>query len=171
MRRRRILRWAKWACTLAAVVAVGVAVLSTLCACRYIVVSKDGRSANTFLLCAGLIEIDHVNDWPSVSAWAAPGLLTSRPQSGHWFWGLSRESGLVGSQWGAGTLWSRDPSGSSVGVSLMYPFLLTVVPAALLWYANRSRIGPGICVRCGYDRRGLPAEAKCPECGTVPARG
>jgi hypothetical protein len=29
----------------------------------------------------------------------------------------------------------------------------------------------GSCPACGYDRRGLPADAKCPECGTAPARG
>jgi hypothetical protein len=27
----------------------------------------------------------------------------------------------------------------------------------------------GECRSCGYDRRGLAADAKCPECGTVPA--
>jgi hypothetical protein len=30
------------------------------------------------------------------------------------------------------------------------------------WRRERGR-----CVRCGYDRRGLPASAKCPECGTL----
>ncbi len=25
------------------------------------------------------------------------------------------------------------------------------------------------CPGCGYDRRGLAADAKCPECGTVPS--
>jgi hypothetical protein len=26
-----------------------------------------------------------------------------------------------------------------------------------------------LCKSCGYDRDGLPTDAKCPECGTVPA--
>jgi rubrerythrin len=26
------------------------------------------------------------------------------------------------------------------------------------------------CPRCGYDRRGLAADAKCPECGMVPIK-
>jgi hypothetical protein len=27
--------------------------------------------------------------------------------------------------------------------------------------------GPGCCLNCGYDRRGLGVEAACPECGKV----
>jgi hypothetical protein len=27
----------------------------------------------------------------------------------------------------------------------------------------------GVCAFCGYDRRGLAADVKCPECGTLPA--
>jgi hypothetical protein len=46
----------------------------------------------------------------------------------------------------------------------------TLVPLWLL-LRGRSRTRAGCCRFCGYDRRGLPAEAKCPECGTVPARG
>lgn len=38
----------------------------------------------------------------------------------------------------------------------------------LLWsWRAARRIGEGCCLRCGYDRRGLGAEAKCPECGEV----
>jgi rubrerythrin len=29
----------------------------------------------------------------------------------------------------------------------------------------------GTCPGCGYNGRGLAADAKCPECGTVPERG
>jgi peptidoglycan/LPS O-acetylase OafA/YrhL len=53
------------------------------------------------------------------------------------------------------------------GVALLYPVLLTAV---LLWYADRRRFAPGRCAKCGYDRAGLGAVAKCPECGTVPAK-
>jgi hypothetical protein len=31
------------------------------------------------------------------------------------------------------------------------------------------RASRGLCCSCAYDRRGLPADAKCPECATVPA--
>ena len=38
-------------------------------------------------------------------------------------------------------------------------------------YIRRHRrwASTGACMRCGYDRGGLAADAKCPECGTVPA--
>jgi hypothetical protein len=57
------------------------------------------------------------------------------------------------------------------GVVLLYPVLLTALPAALLWYADCRRSKPGACGRCGYDRAGLAADAKCPECGTAPKAG
>jgi hypothetical protein len=52
------------------------------------------------------------------------------------------------------------------------PFLLCAVPTAILSrrdYILTSRARAGRCPKCGYDRRGLAADAKCPECGTVPA--
>jgi hypothetical protein len=54
-------------------------------------------------------------------------------------------------------------------MSVLYPVLLTTIPAAFLWYQDRRRFGPQGCQKCGYDRRGLAADSKCPECGTVPA--
>jgi hypothetical protein len=45
--------------------------------------------------------------------------------------------------------------------------VLTAKPATgarLLWRGLNS----GDCPRCGYDRGGLAADSKCPECGTVP---
>jgi hypothetical protein len=33
--------------------------------------------------------------------------------------------------------------------------------------AWRERERAGLCPSCGYDRRGLPADAHCPECGAV----
>jgi rubrerythrin len=33
----------------------------------------------------------------------------------------------------------------------------------------RRRMRRDLCPRCGYDRRGLAADAKCPECGSVPS--
>ena len=40
-----------------------------------------------------------------------------------------------------------------------------------LWVAGsrsrRRRRRLGLCLRCGYDRRGLPAGGRCPECGAA----
>jgi hypothetical protein len=68
-------------------------------------------------------------------------------------------------------LYSRRYWGWTIGISLVYPVLLTVGLAALLWYADRGRPGPFACKKCNYDRRGLPVGVNCPECGTVPERG
>ena len=45
------------------------------------------------------------------------------------------------------------------------------VIAGLLLLARRNRPGrrrKGHCPSCNYDRRGLSAEAACPECGAKP---
>jgi hypothetical protein len=55
-----------------------------------------------------------------------------------------------------------------------YWWALAVVVAALdalavgLFLRARRRRAHGCCA-CGYDRRGLPTDAKCPECGAPPA--
>jgi len=83
-----------------------------------------------------------------------------------WHWGFSSEDPQ--SVWHGGICYSVKPYVVEVGVSVLYPVLLTTIPAALLWYADRRRFGLHACKKCNYDRRGLPPDAKCPECGTVP---
>ena len=63
---------------------------------------------------------------------------------------------------------SRPPWG---GISLVLPLWLPVTilgVAVTAWTGlalrSRRRIR-GACPKCHYDRRGLPAGAKCPECG------
>jgi len=52
-------------------------------------------------------------------------------------------------------------------VPLWIPLTLCGVPSAIAWRAHlrRRRRGPASCPSCGYDLRGLPASAPCPECG------
>ena len=57
-------------------------------------------------------------------------------------------------------------------IPVWMPILVWMAACSPLWClvlqaAWRRHLG--LCVACGYDRRGLPADAKCPECGTVPA--
>jgi hypothetical protein len=106
--------------------------------------------------------------WPQVLATESRWVLI---RTHNWYWGYAGEVAYFGSAggWNAGILYGRDLSELHVGMSLLYPVALTLIPAALLWYADRRRRGPGSCGGCGYDRAGLAVGVKCPECGTVPA--
>jgi hypothetical protein len=59
-------------------------------------------------------------------------------------------------------------SGWKVGVPLFIPIGVLVFAA----YFARKRLlarAKGACRKCGYDLAGLPAGAKCPECGRQPS--
>jgi hypothetical protein len=168
MKRPRLRKWAKWACTLGAVVAVGVAAFSGFYSCSYGCVRKKGLSLRWVWLGAGQVgawdeSIPLGMSFPQEPRWKVV-------QRIRWRWGFKEVPGLPGSDadWHAGVLYGRSPHGNFYGVNLAYPVLLTTIPAALLWYADRRRFGPGACGGCGYDRLGLASDAACPECGTVP---
>jgi hypothetical protein len=57
-------------------------------------------------------------------------------------------------------------NGLSVVVPLWIPAILLGAWAGLLWRAHLSSGDRWRCAWCGYDRRGLAADAACPECGT-----
>jgi hypothetical protein len=46
-----------------------------------------------------------------------------------------------------------------------------VLPTLMVRFVVAIRRRPWLCSACGYDRRGLTADAACPECGAVPGRG
>jgi hypothetical protein len=52
---------------------------------------------------------------------------------------------------------------------LLPPIILGV--GAGLWSSSHKRIPPGFCLRCGYDLRGTPPSAVCPECGDASSPG
>ncbi len=73
---------------------------------------------------------------------------------------------------GGGGGWSLVPSNAGVFWRLGVPFWIsTLFFAAVSWYfyaplyRSRKRAMLGLCVKCGYDLRGL-TEARCPECNT-----
>lgn len=53
-------------------------------------------------------------------------------------------------------------------VPLWAPALLVAMPTAWLWWRDRPsrrRRLAGVCLKCGYDLRGLGEGRLCPECG------
>jgi hypothetical protein len=171
MRRRRFRTWAKWGFALAAVVAASVAVASRFVGLRDIRSANHGAGLRVIDVSGGLLWVQHFDQWSLRDTLEDPGWRVF--SSNYWNWGLGLEASRPNSgwDWRCGTLWSIDQTSREVGISLLYPVLLTTLPAAFLWYKDRRRFGPHACKGCGYDRRGLPAEGPCPECGTTPARG
>src|SRR4051812_21836691 len=125
-------KWAKWACTLAAVVCVGLAVFSGLHKWQRISLANDGETVWLVELDAGLLRVQGIDN----------GSLFS----------VSKAT-ISGWDWRAGLLSGRNAYMGEFGVSLASPVLLPPTPAAFLWYPARRRSKPGACGRCGYDRR------------------
>jgi hypothetical protein len=74
-----------------------------------------------------------------------------------WTWGFQ----IMRGSWGV------------TAVPLWLPFSMLSVPGALGWresFAQRRWArSASACTGCGYDRRGLAVEVKCPECGAAAA--
>jgi hypothetical protein len=169
MKWRRLRKWAKWTCTLAAAVALGVAVLSRFYWCTWSTMCHSGEDLRYVFAARGVIRAGKLDEIRGIIAPSESGWFIQR--SSGWSWGRWGDDPPGGSRedWRAGILWRATPGAWAVGVSVLYPVGLTLIPAALLWYRDRRPFGPGLCKKCGYDRRCLAADAKCPECGTVPA--
>jgi hypothetical protein len=55
-------------------------------------------------------------------------------------------------------------SSIAMGVMTFYPYVRDTLSSAFRLRVRRRRARSGLCVRCGYDLRGLP-HLRCPECG------
>jgi hypothetical protein len=169
MRWRRLRKWAKWGCTVAAVLAAALAVFSGFYRYRWSRVSTDGLTAWITQVGDGALRVLVIHDRNASELRTHS--HSSLERSEHWAWGpWTWKSGTAGERiFHAGFQYWRETNSCLLGVNLLYPVLLVTIPGALLWYSDRRRLVPGLCPKCGYDRHGLAADAKCPECGTVPA--
>jgi hypothetical protein len=171
MRPRRFRTWAKWTCTLAAVLALGGAVASGFIRCFFEIVWRGGTRACLMTERCGLLDLTYLHPQGPLPDYLSHNAAGAELWIG-WDWGTDSPSrNHVHSPWHTGVLCRSDRFESTAGTSLLYPVLLTTLPAAFLWYKDRRRSSPHTCPNCNYDRRGLPADSKCPECGTTPARG
>jgi hypothetical protein len=167
MKRARLRRWSKWACTLAAGVAAGLAVFSAFWGIGYVSVSGDGDVYWCTSVEAGLITCYRQSDFAELGYPGGSRFWFSRTGAWHWraYYGMF---GVYNPDtWHAGVSFVWNSEQRFLGSSLAYPVVLFTIPAALLWYVDRRRFGPGQCKKCGYDRRGLAEGSKCPECGKV----
>lgn len=97
-------------------------------------------------------------EWEPSIDWSLDGGVTDLGPLGRWRFGVFEYSYVNFGVRKAVTL-------------LLWP--LAVFPiaagAGLCWWAWRDarRARVGLCMKCHYDLRGLPASAPCPECGKV----
>jgi hypothetical protein len=169
MKRPRLRKWAKWMCTLAAGAIVTLAVFSRFYAWRYSTTGNPVDTRWTLAVFSGQAWLARVDRAPVDDAQTELGWSVWRYDD--WCWGYAGEDNPYTrtGTWHAGVLYTAIARGFLAGASVLYPVALTLIPAAILWYADHRRRRPGLCGSCGYDRAGLAADAKCPECGTVPA--
>jgi hypothetical protein len=152
----------KWACTVAAVLLLGVTVAGRWWGFARTWVSSEGE-VYELDVCRGVFgfvtwEID-LNDVPGWHVFRCTDWISG--------W---RPDAQPSAPWHVGILLMNGPGKNQrcYGVTLLYPLLFVAFPAALMWRTdirNRRRERIGHCAKCGYSLAGLPADAQCPECG------
>lgn len=144
MRLRGLRTWAKWACTSAAIAVVAGAVGSTWINVTW--VSSDGTM--TVELGTGWIILE-MHEYPVPFRGLAVGLF-DKPD---YRFGYIHMAALPA--------WF---------VPVWPLVLISAASAGVLWWTDRGSPSHQ-CKTCNYDRRGLAADCKCPECGTIPTSG
>jgi hypothetical protein len=176
MIRRQLRRIAKWICTIAAAMVLGLAVFSLFRSAKYAYDSENHWYLLEFHVAGGRSWFGELREGLFTNWSAERGMFIRKPGAGSW--GMEPLPSDM-EHWHAGFMWYRIPELLDVGrhtqyvreagVNLFYPFLLAALPAGFLWWTDPGRFGPGRCRKCGYDRAGLAPAATCPECGTPPA--
>src|SRR5262245_47348443 len=132
MRRRRLRKWAKWTCTGASGTTIALLVLSRFFACGAHFVPEGTRRVPGVGIGGGLVSAWTEYEWTPGLTMPPPGWHFGR--ASRWRWGTAGEKWPAAAMyhWSAGFCWSKDPLGWTAGVTLVYPVLLTSIPAAFL---------------------------------------
>src|SRR4051812_28961393 len=165
MKRPRLSRWAKWACTLAAISLVSITVLTQWWDIYW---NSPIRGTEQWQveLAGGRFWVVHILSWkPIAQGWRV------LPSQESWHWGWTDPPDMPpNAHWRCGFLYWKLPGVlNHFEMTLLYPLLVAVVAAGMLWRTDlraNQRERQGVCRSCGYDCRGLAADAACPECGT-----
>ena len=163
--RRRARRAAKWGLLAASVLVAGVFVASLRWGVAATYCRGDRDEARAYCV--------EVNRGGILFLGSLPVMFEMRPRL-HMYAQRSVPGGL--------TRYAPEPAswprwGPNGGVTLGFlplwlPFTIFTLPAATLFHRDRRlarRRRAGMCVKCGYDRRGLAPGAICPECGAPAA--
>jgi|ERR1051325_3913827 hypothetical protein len=152
-------RTAKWTCTIIAA-ALAIAIIASFgwsfTAMYSNQVPRGRQSRSVTLGMARLTYVRHVNTVMSMPL----------PSSWNFFVGKKARD-VIWTPWQV-----NESNGCLFFFPLWIPLLPVALPAGTLWLldirrARRERAD--LCKGCGYDRRGIPPGAACPECGTTPA--
>ena len=82
----------------------------------------------------------------------------ARMHGAHWIW----------PNWNLIRLpeWERNPANTHLTLPF-WPLILALLAYGLLRLYRLRDIPTHLCANCHYDRRGLPPNSPCPECGTL----
>src|SRR4051812_32383753 len=98
MKRRRLRKWAKWACTLAAVVTLGVAALSRFYWCTWSRMCHSGEDLRYVVAGRGLLWAGAIDGLRGLIGTSNPGWSFQR--SSGWSWGRIGDDSPGGSRGG-----------------------------------------------------------------------
>jgi hypothetical protein len=126
------------------------------------------RKPNRAFLQSGMITL--FTDPDVYMPYTGPQVYSWRAEPGaSWIW-FTNTSGWE-KHWSLGLIaWGSMNGGTQTVFEVAFwplPLLLTLagVPVLVSGVRARRRAKVGACPACGYDRRGIPAAAVCPECG------
>lgn len=74
-------------------------------------------------------------------------------------------------EWGFGSAYSSSPSWNVLRLPLWIPLGIFLIVTISCWrqdIISLRRERAHLCAKCRYDRTGLAADVKCPECGVAP---